>query len=333
MATPSLHSTRDVSRQQQQQRHKDKTGYGAISLSVYGHAPVLDRLEFSYPLKLVAPTPRRLAHHTPTSLPPSAAGSPSIATQIVYVLSYGGGLVGGDCITLDVKVGAGGVLGLSTQGSTKVFKHRSHHRDKLSAAGGDVTRQELHVDIGENGVLLLVPDPVQPFAQSRYLQRQTFTLADATASAMILDWVVSGRPDNGERWLLTSYTSENTIYRRHHPNDERKLLVRDCQTMRSPSLERQMQGYDCLATLLLTGSAFERDGLHLLARFADEERVTASSKRVEQLIWTVVRHRDVTVLKVAGLSSEQVRGWLADVADQLMWRERFGRDAFRAIER
>lgn len=77
---------------------KIHAGGGRIALSSYGsnHA-VFSELSSTYPLKLLSPriSPDGIA--------------------VVYILSYGGGLVGGDQINLSVDVGTGAVLVLLSQ--------------------------------------------------------------------------------------------------------------------------------------------------------------------------------------------------------------------------
>lgn len=72
-------------------------GVGHIHL---GPSSLFRTLAFCYPLKLISPTP----------LPSSPAG-----LRVAYVLSYGGGLVGGDRVWLDVDVEEGAKLVLLTQ--------------------------------------------------------------------------------------------------------------------------------------------------------------------------------------------------------------------------
>lgn len=72
-------------------------GSGQIHLLPFGR---FSRLSFCYPLKLLSPTP----------LPSSPAG-----LRVVYLLSYGGGLVGGDRVWIDVGVEQGARLVLLTQ--------------------------------------------------------------------------------------------------------------------------------------------------------------------------------------------------------------------------
>jgi len=61
------------------------SGHGKISVMVHGGKAVLSELSYTYPLKLLSPRVRD-------------------KTAIVYLLSYGGGLVGGDQVQLGVIV-------------------------------------------------------------------------------------------------------------------------------------------------------------------------------------------------------------------------------------
>ena len=63
---------------------------------------VLPALSFKYPLKLISPAPSRTAK-----------------CLIVFMLSYGGGLVSGDQVDLKVVVEKGAKLCLQTQGINK----------------------------------------------------------------------------------------------------------------------------------------------------------------------------------------------------------------------
>lgn len=72
-------------------------GVGRIVLDVHGMDAVFTELSYAYPLKLLSP---RLTQ-------------PKVA--IAYVLSYGGGLVGGDQIDLSVKIEKDSVLVMLTQ--------------------------------------------------------------------------------------------------------------------------------------------------------------------------------------------------------------------------
>src|SRR6266516_526420 len=79
-------------------------------------------LTYQYPLKLISPSPFTTENNI-----------------LVFLLTYGGGLVAGDQVNLSIEVQSGAKLSLVTQGSTKIFKSPS--RDVVS-------RQNLDVRIG-----------------------------------------------------------------------------------------------------------------------------------------------------------------------------------------
>src|ERR1700709_1836830 len=69
---------------------------------------VLQRCTYQYPLKLIAPDP----HYS----------SEDKHVTVAFLLTYGGGLVGGDQISLKAELQNGSKLILLTQGGTKIFK-------------------------------------------------------------------------------------------------------------------------------------------------------------------------------------------------------------------
>src|SRR5690349_4466504 len=72
-----------------------------------------------------------------------------------YQSSLGGGLVDGDDVTLRVRVGAGAAALVATQASTKVYR---------SPRG---CRQRVDAEVGDGGLLVLLPDPVVCYAGAR----------------------------------------------------------------------------------------------------------------------------------------------------------------------
>lgn len=72
-------------------------GRGRICVHSDGREATLSELSYSYPLKLLSPH----------------LSQPNVA--VVYVLTYGGGLVASDCVDLDVSVNDGASLVLLTQ--------------------------------------------------------------------------------------------------------------------------------------------------------------------------------------------------------------------------
>lgn len=155
----------------------------------------------------------------------------------VTTATFGGGLVDGDHIDLDVDVGQGAAALLGTQASTKVYRCPS-------AACG----QRLRARVGEGALLAVVPDPVACFAQARYEQHTHVVLGDG-ASVILLDALTSGRAARGERWDFHRYASRTTVER------EGSLLLDDPLVL-DPAhgdLHARMGRFDAFATLILAG--------------------------------------------------------------------------------
>jgi len=72
-------------------------GAGRISLTSYGSNAVLSQLSSTYPLKLISP---QVIHRN---------------VAVVYSLSYGGGLVGGDRVNVSIKVDQNAILVVRSQ--------------------------------------------------------------------------------------------------------------------------------------------------------------------------------------------------------------------------
>ncbi|KAJ9103975.1 hypothetical protein QFC21_002438 [Naganishia friedmannii] len=193
-------------------RSSPGTGQLFLSSSSKTAPAQFTHLSGTYPLKLLAPTP----------LPSQPSNF-----RVCYMLAYGGGLVAGDAISL--------------HGSTKVFKTRAGLRPPLARRDGgsdtkgagatatsEMTRQRLLVHLEPGSLLLLLPDPIQPFKSSSYIQSQRFIFpapsspdqhtASPPANALILDWYTSGRNNTQsstskyqEEWEFDVYSSMNEI--------------------------------------------------------------------------------------------------------------------------
>ncbi|MEM6855321.1 MAG: urease accessory protein UreD, partial [Planctomycetota bacterium] len=159
-----------------------------------------------------------------------------------YANTFGGGLVAGDRIDLEVSVGPEATAVLTTQASTKVF----HQQDGLGA------EQHLTATVGDDAKLLVLPDPLTCFSDSIYGQTQRFALT-ASSSLVLLDWFTAGRVASGERWAFTEYRSLNVVM------IGGKEVVFDQTWITSETLSSlgpmSVGGYDVLANVFLIGPA------------------------------------------------------------------------------
>lgn len=118
----------------------------------------------------------------------------------VFLANFGGGLVDGDRIAVEVDVGEGASALLGTQASTKVYR---------SARG---CSQDLRARVADRGALAILPDPVVCFAGARYSQNIDVALAPG-GSLVLLDGYTCGRSARGERWQFTRYASRTCVTR------------------------------------------------------------------------------------------------------------------------
>ncbi|KAG2369452.1 UreD-domain-containing protein [Suillus spraguei] len=294
-------------------------GTGHIICDLHSSNVVFSKLSSSYPLKLLSP---RVSEY---------------GVAIVYVMSYGGGLVGGDCMQLIVEVGKECKLLLLSQGSTKVFKTRAGNRASTRFRRSSqptpsslqaITTQSMEVTIAPGSALFLLPDPVTCFRSASYTQLQSFHLA-GSASIVLLDWVTSGRRSMGEDWDFLRYYSVNEVF------VEGRRVARDVLLLENPFLDTQtasescssnptsraplrmlkdrLAPYSCYAMLLLYGPHTHGVVTDLQAKY----RTISIFKRAapERFIWSLTPVDDGkgTVIRAAGIDTDDVKNWFREV--------------------
>lgn len=205
-----------------------------------------------------------------------------------YTSSFGGGFVAGDETQLDLRIHQDARCFLGTQSSTKVY------RNLLRRACGHVTEATLE----DNALLVFAPDPVQPFANSRYEQRQTFQLGTG-ASLVLVDWFSSGRSARGERWAFDRFQSRNVVFR----SGERIFMdsLRLDSAAEPVTSPHRTGRFNCFALLLLIGEPLKPAAARLLETIS-----TRPVERTAPLITSASPVREGAILRVAGESVEQV---------------------------
>ncbi|KAL9936678.1 hypothetical protein V8E36_004746 [Tilletia maclaganii] len=209
---------------------------------------IFSHLEFAFPLKLIHP--RTSSHNANAQIQPA-----SNAVAALYIVSYGGGLVSGDQVELDIDVGSACTLLTLTQGSTKVFKMRT--RSATRKEDIEWTSQYFRYLVRPEACLLVLPDPVTPYSSARYAQTQRFDIRSAsTSSLLVLDWFTPGRVyydpaspqqpvreskarrsgKEGELWDFLAYSSRNEF------RIEGKVIARDALLLDNPSESDRVDG-------------------------------------------------------------------------------------------
>jgi urease accessory protein len=114
---------------------------------------------------------------------------------IVSVLNPTGGLVGGDCLVVDVDVGAGTHVCLTTPSATKIYR-----------TSGPPAVQEARLRVGEGAFLEWVPDHAIPFAGSAFRQSIAVEMGEG-ARLVLVDAFSAGRVARGEAWRFATLES------------------------------------------------------------------------------------------------------------------------------
>lgn len=244
-------------------------GHGLLELTQVRQRTEITRSQATNPLKLI--TPRRQGK-----------------AAWVYCSTFGGGLVAGDQIHLDLQLSEHTTCVLGTQASTKVY------RDPNQIG----CTQTFKANIDQGALLVSVPDPITCFAEAIYEQQQQFHLAPE-GSIVLLDWLTSGRRTRGESWHFTRYRSQIDIYRDSQQLlSERLLLDPRDGPLNSPFRAGR---FHCLAVVVLLGKALESATAQIL-QTVDEQPVTAESPLIE----TASPLADGLIMRIAGITTQLV---------------------------
>ena len=231
---------------------------------------------------------------------------------LAFTSSFGGGFVPGDETRLQVQIDSGARCFLSTQASTKIYRNPA----ALPCS------HQLDATVGEDALLIVAPDAVQCFAESRYEQTQQFRLAP-TAGLVLVDWMSGGRTERGERWNFHRYLSRNTVHRAG------KILVVDPMLFDAalgPLDSRYRVGrFNCFATMMILGPSLESHARDILATIAASpiaphaETVNSASPLHEGVL---VRFAGTGIEPVAQLIQRHL-GFVGTLLDDNPWSRKW----------
>ncbi|PWN26387.1 UreD-domain-containing protein [Jaminaea rosea] len=343
------------------------TGLAILRLTSPRSQATFTHLRSTFPLKLLHP--RGSSHQATDYLRgrhAAGTGAEAGAIAALYVAGYGGGLVSGDNVRLDLDVGSGCTLLALTQGSTKVFKVRvptrpsshPHASPHLAAPSPPpICRQSFRYLIRPHSTLLLLPDPVTPYASSRYVQVQRFDLLCPHSSSLVaLDWLTPGRTARGEQWVFGLYRSRNEV------RVKGEVVLRDVVELsreqgeeeeeeeaeeEERGLAKRMAPYSVYATLILMGPAVKQSVAGLRREWARaRQRGTPSGggggSSPPQVLWSLSPLHETSgsqeegtppqppvVVRIAGHDTDSVRAWMRARLGAELGGERIGWDLWR----
>ena len=195
--------------------HGHGHGHGSVVARLEGDRTVLARVHATSPLRFVRPT------------------CPGSRAAAVCLVTFGGGLVDGDAIEVDLRVETGATLVVFNQATTKAFR----------GASTQSIRAEVH------GTLVLLPDPVACFREASYRQRVDITL-HGEGSVVTLDGFTSGRAAFGDRWAFDALDLATTLR-----DATGRVLVRDALLLDvdDGAIASRMDRFEAFATVLAYG--------------------------------------------------------------------------------
>ena len=229
----------------------------------------------------------------------------------IYATTFGGGLVAGDCIQIDLELEADTTTVLTTQASTKVYRSL---RDRGC-------RQQLHARVGPGATLVVAPDPLVCFRGAIYRQHNRVHLAD-DASLVHLDWLTSGRSARGERWQFGRLATRLEVIR-----GGRMLLLDSLDLVpRETPLENPLRmGHPpCLAPAVIFGEQMA-EAIESIREQAtrednsDDGCLESVSPRAEGLVWRLVG----PTTEAVGIRLRQRLAFLADHLQETPWERKW----------
>jgi urease accessory protein len=194
-------------------------GHASIEVALEAGRSVVRRSRAESPLRIL----------TPTATGGSAAW--------VVTSSFGGGIVEGDDLRVDLIVREGAKALFTTQATTKVYP------------GVLPARQTITVDVLPGGAAFCLPDPTSCFAGAKFVQDVHVALADRTSALVWCDVLTAGRVARDERWDASRISSRLTLRRA----DE--TILRDAIEL-DPAhgdLRARMTRFDAVGTLVVLG--------------------------------------------------------------------------------
>ena len=195
---------------------------------------------------------------TAQSIPPLKLINPRTHNPYCAVImsGYGGGMVEGDHINLQIQCDPNSTLYLGTQALTKIYK----------TPNNIPSTQTINGTLHPNACAIVLPDPVVPFANSIFHQEQTYHL-HPNACLLLADSHTSGRHAFGEHFHHTRYISNITL-----TTPDRPLLIDRYHSepaLHHPNTTGAFGPYHVVFNLFIAGTPNEPRYTHLTSTLSN----------------------------------------------------------------
>jgi urease accessory protein len=178
--------------------------------------------------------------------------------QVCYVMvNPGGAYLGADLFTVEVEVGAGAKLLLTTQSATKIYR-----------TPGSFAEQRMTLRLGEQAQLELSPDQLIAYREACYRQN-THIMLRPSSSLVMAEVITPGWSPDGASFRYEELRLRNEIW--VEGQDGAQLLVLDNLLIRPPLGDVTgmgfMEGFSHLGSLMVVDARVDQslaDELHAL---------------------------------------------------------------------
>jgi urease accessory protein len=192
---------------------------------------------------------------------------------MTHLHNLSGGVLGGDSLALSVHVGVGATVQLTTTGATRIYRAREN---------AAVATQHNQIHIEQNALLEYVPDPIIPFAGSRFSQHTSIALSSG-AGLFWWEILAPGREACGEIFQYESLEIKMDISSAGRPMAiERIRLEPQMYDLSSPA---RFGAYRYYATFYIC-----REGLATKSWLEAEQQLratTAELSRPREILWGI----------------------------------------------
>jgi urease accessory protein len=159
----------------------------------------------------------------------------------VVLLNNGGGLVGGDSMRIEIELGAGSRVAITTASAGKVYR----------SAGAAATHETI-IHLGAGARLDYLPDHLIPYADAALVQRLSVVM-ERGSHAIFYAAMAAGRIGRGERFAFRRIEDSIAVWYAGRPILlSRAIMEPATRTLSGAGL---MEDFDYIASMVVAGES------------------------------------------------------------------------------
>lgn len=158
----------------------------------------------------------------------------------IQLSSYGGGILQGDRVGLEIRCGDRTGLLLKSQANTHVYRNETREE----------AVQSFDAVCGDESIIAVLPEPMVLHAGAWFRQEQVWNISSST-DFILADWMQSGRSESNEQFAFDRYESRVQVSVDDKPALAEHFVCRPAtDDIRSPAL---FGPYDLMLNVYLIG--------------------------------------------------------------------------------